>query len=178
MKKEDLLEQTLRSVRVSQNHVFFWGSCFSNWAPSEFGINDEKGKTLKFYNSEQYFMYKKAIAFGDEETALRILKEGKNPRTAKSLGRMVKNYDDAKWNELRFDVMKEACLLKFSQNEDLKAMLLLDKFKDKGFVEGSPEDRIWGIGIHWEEASDDETTWKGQNLLGKSLDYVRETLLK
>lgn len=42
-------------MRVNKDYVFFWGSEFSNWFPSEFQL---EGK--KFYNAEQYFMYKKA----------------------------------------------------------------------------------------------------------------------
>ncbi len=33
-------------------------------------------------------------------------------------------------------------------------------------------------GFHFEEAFDDESTWKGTNLLGKALDEVRERLIK
>lgn len=38
-------------MRVNKDYVFFWGSEFSNWFPSEFQL---EGK--KFYNAEQYFM--------------------------------------------------------------------------------------------------------------------------
>ena len=50
------------------------------------------------------------------------------------------------------------------------------KWSDQGFVEGSPYDRIWGIGVHYKDASDDESTWRGENLLGKVLNEVRESL--
>lgn len=66
--------------------------------------------------------------------------------------------------------------MKFSQNEYLKKKLLNPKWSDKGFVEGSPYDRIWGIGVHYKDASDDESTWRGENLLGKVLNEVRELL--
>ena len=43
--------------------------------------------------------------------------------------------------------------------------------------QGSPFDKKWGVGIHWEEdACYDQTKWKGQNLLGKALMEVREAL--
>jgi len=62
--------------------------------------------------------------------------------------------------------------------EELKKLLLSDKYKGKSFVEGSPVDNIWGIGIHEDDASDDTSNWKGQNLLGKALDTVRMRILK
>lgn len=131
---------------------------------------------MKFHNTEQYFMYMKAIKFGDKEIAEEILKKGENPKIAKNLGRKVKNYDDGVWNNVRYSVMRDACFMKFSQNEYLKKKLLNPKWSDKGFVEGSPYDRIWGIGVHYKDASDDESTWRGENLLGKVLNEVRELL--
>lgn len=131
---------------------------------------------MKFHNTEQYFMYMKAIKFGDKEIAEEILKKGENPKIAKNLGRKVKNYDDGVWNNVRYSVMRDACFMKFSQNEYLKKKLLNPKWSDKGFVEGSPYDRIWGIGVHYKDASDDESTWRGENLLGKVLNEVRDAL--
>jgi hypothetical protein len=139
---------------------------------------EHEGKKLEFFNSEQYFMWVKAKTFGDETIAMRILLEGKNPKTAKTLGRMIKNYDDKVWNEKRYQVMVDANMYKYSQNEDIKNLLLSDLFKGKGFVEASPIDKIWGIGVGETEALDDESNWKGTNLLGKALDEVREKLLK
>ena len=66
--------------------------------------------------------------------------------------------------------------MKFSQNESLKKKLLNPKWSAQGFVEGSPYDRSWGIGVHYKGASDDESTWRGENLLGKVLNEVRELL--
>ena len=80
-------------MKVTDKHVFFWRSAFSNWHISPF-VAEIEGKKLEFTTSEQYFMYVKAITFKDYETAERILKEGISPRIAKDLGRLVKNYDD------------------------------------------------------------------------------------
>jgi ribA/ribD-fused uncharacterized protein len=164
-------------IKVTDKHVFFWNGWPSNWYPSIFEAEYE-GKTYKFYNTEQYFMFVKAKTFGDEETADRILKEGIDPKIAKGLGRMVKNYDNNVWSEKRYQVMVNANYLKFTKCPRLQEALLGEKYKGKGFVEASPYDRIWGIGIRKEDASDDESTWKGQNLLGKVLNEVRERILK
>lgn len=66
-------------------------------------------------------------------------------------------------------------LLKFSQNEELKQKLL--DTENKILVEASPYDKIWGIGL---SVSDKDfynpILWKGENLLGKILMKVRNTL--
>lgn len=163
-------------MKVTDKHVFFWGEWPSNWYPCVFNAEYE-GKEYTFYNSEQYFMFVKAKTFGDEEIALKILLEGKNPKKAKTYGRMVKNYDDEKWNETRYKVMVDANMAKYSQNDELKNLLLSDEFNGKGFVEASPIDGVWGIKCSEEDALDDESNWNGQNLLGKALDEVRDKLM-
>jgi ribA/ribD-fused uncharacterized protein len=95
---------------------------------------------------------------------------------AKTLGRLVKNYDDKKWNEIRYQIMVNANYYKYSQSEELKELLLNPEFDDKHFVEASPLDGIWGIKCGETEALDDKSNWNGLNLLGKALDEVREKL--
>ena len=161
-------------MRVTDKHVFFWGEWPSNWFKCHFVAEGNE-----FFNSEQYFMWVKAKTFGDEEVADEILKKGKNPKTAKELGRKVKNYDDAVWNEKRYQVMVDANLHKYSQNEELKGLLLNPELKGKGYVEASKYDTIWGVGLTEDNPLvDDEKNWLGTNLLGKALDEVRERLLK
>ena len=165
-------------MRVTDKYIYFWGEFPSNWYPCHFVI-ERDGKEFSFSNSEQYFMWMKAITFGDEETANKILKRGHNPRTAKALGREVKNYDDEKWNEIRYKVMVDANYYKYSQNEELKELLLNPEFDGKHFCEASPFDIVWGVGLGEDDPLiDDESNWRGQNLLGKALDEVRNTLLK
>ncbi len=163
-------------MRVTNKHVFFWGEWPSNWYPCHFTVKHD-GKELEFFNSEQYFMWMKAITFDDEEIAEEILKKGKNPKTAKALGRKVKNYDDKVWDEKRCDVMLNANMLKYVQNAELNHLILGPQFDGKKFVEASPLDGIWGIKCGEEEALDDESNWNGLNLLGKVLDEVRSRLL-
>lgn len=165
-------------MKVTDKHVFFWGEWPSNWFKCRFIVKTEDGKENIFYNSEQYFMWMKAVTFGDETMAEQILKFGANPKTAKALGRKVANYDDKVWNEKRYQVMVDANLYKYSQNEELKELLLNKELEGKHFCESSPKDTIWGCGLHESDPLiDDEKNWKGQNLLGKVLDEVREKLL-
>jgi len=158
--------------KVTDTHVYFWGDpTLSNWGPSEI-----MWKKNKFENSEQAFMWEKALCFGDLEIANEILKNS-NPSVAKNLGRKVRNYDDAKWAKYRYTIMFEICLAKFSQNDDQRKTLL--NTGDRILVEGSPYDKVWGVGLHWtDDAILNEDNWNGQNLLGKALMEVRKLLLK
>jgi ribA/ribD-fused uncharacterized protein len=155
--------------RITDKYVFFWGSEFSNWFECRFTY-----KNLNFYNSEQAFMWEKAIYFGDTETAALILKTPP-PNQNKKLGRKVKNFKEDVWLRDGYEIMIAVNMTKFSQNSKLKAILL--STEDKILVEASPEDTVWGIGLYWENDNClDEKNWKGMNLLGKALMEVREKL--
>lgn len=158
-------------IDITKTHAFF----FTEW-PSNFYYTDIVYKGQKFFCSEQAFMWEKAKYFKDEETASLILMVN-TPMKAKMLGRKVRNYVDSEWDKVRFDVMYEVNLARFSQNDDLKRKLLDSKFDGKTFVEASPYDDIWGIKIGLGDARlHDEKNWMGQNLLGKVITKVRETL--
>ena len=160
-------------MKIYDNHVAVWGSAFSNFYDCKF---IENGK--EWNSSEQCFMAKKAEFFGDIDIYNKIL-DAKTPKTAKSLGRKVQCFDADKWLEVCFDKMYEAVYAKFSQNEDLKEFILSKDFEDKDFVEGSPFDGIWGVKMDYRNPDiDNENNWKGQNLLGKVLNKVRNDLIK
>ena len=161
--------------------VFFWGhtdrgegltkACLSQWFPCSFVVDGQ------YYNcAEQYMMAEKARIFGDEEMRQQILAEY-SQMAMKKLGRKVKNYDDAVWKSVRFDVVVKGILAKFSQNEKLRNFLI--STDDKVLVEASPKDEVWGIGLdeHSSEASS-PWKWKGTNLLGFALMEVRDKLRK
>jgi ribA/ribD-fused uncharacterized protein len=155
--------------RITDTHVFFWGSELSNWHPCNF-----KYKEHIFHNSEQAFMWEKAMYFGDHETASMIL-ACPTPSVAKKLGRKVKNFDKTVWLTAGYEAMLNVNYAKFDQNKGLKSSLL--STENKTIVEASPYDVIWGIGLHWEDDKVlDESQWRGMNLLGKVLMEVREIL--
>lgn len=159
-------------MKVTDKHVCFWSEWPSNWYPAEFDV-EVNGVKCHFYNTEQYFMYMKAIVFGDEEISKQILVDG-DPKKVKALGRKVQNYEEQVWNEKRYQIMLKANVAKFSQNEDLKQLLLSPEYEGRGFVEASPYDKVWGVRMYESNSDiDDETKWKGLNLLGKVLDETR-----
>lgn len=68
------------------------------------------------------------------------------------------------------------CSSQFSQNIALKEKLI--STYPKILVESCPEDKIWGIGLSQDdERAWNESTWKGENLLGKILVKVRKRLM-
>ena len=159
-------------MKTTHNHVFFWKTAeiYSNWHPSVFC--DEAGH--RFCNAEQYLMYHKALVMNDAETAAQILLERK-PGKIKALGRQVRNFSEALWEEKRLAIMEAGCYLKFTQNPALCATLLATG--KRTLVEASPVDSIWGIGM----AEDDPlvetpSMWRGCNLLGIALTHVRERI--
>jgi ribA/ribD-fused uncharacterized protein len=165
-------------MRVTDTHIYFWGSFLSNWIPKDCKIivSDENG-TNRFYTSEQLFMYYKACFFGDKVMAIRIIMNGKDPKDAKDLGREVKNYSEEKWSKVREEMMYNAIVNKFTSDPKLTKQLL--DTENKILVEGTPFDPIWGVKIKWDDDRIlDERNWKGQNLLGKVLMRVREDLRK
>jgi len=155
--------------RITNTHVFFWGSEFSNWFDCQF-----KYKGITFFNSEQAFMWEKALYFHDMVSAENIVKEP-DPAICKRIGRKIKNFEAVSWMKKSPEIMTEVNYAKYSQNPRL-ALLLVDTHP-KIIVEASPEDKIWGVGLHWSDNRIlDEKNWKGLNLLGKSLMEVRDRL--
>ena len=119
-------------------------------------------------------MAEKARLFDDAATLARVL-VAPTPNDAKSLGRRVAGYDDARWAARRFEAVVEGNRAKFSQSGKLRDFLL-----DTGavvLVEASPVDAIWGIGLAANDLrAADPLQWQGLNLLGFALMVVRGEL--
>jgi len=119
-------------------------------------------------------MFLKAKYFEDDEMADRIATEGQEPAVAKKLGRQVKGFNNEDWEGAREDMMYIACQRKFMDDELFKQLLATG---DKVLVEGSPVDKIWGVGLKYDsEEILDEENWDGLNLLGKVLMKVRDDI--
>ncbi|MBC7655301.1 MAG: DUF1768 domain-containing protein [Oligoflexus sp.] len=90
----------------------------------------------------------------------------------KQLGRGVQNYNDDVWTQKREKIVLFGARLKFSQNEDLKQVLL--NTGDTYMVEASRFDPIWSCGLtEYDAKKTDPTKWPGLNLLGKVLDTLK-----
>lgn len=153
----------------TDTHHFFWRGPFSNWHPAP--IKDPLLNNLSFASSEHAFMYRKAQFSNDHETAANILHYGTDPAAAKRLGRLIVGFDERAWSCVREGIMTYVCLLKYQQNPDLRAVLLLTE--NRVLVEASPYDGVWGIKLSVEDAAAGKP-WDGLNLLGECLMKVRE----
>ena len=159
----------MKNVKETDTHIYFWGSVLSNFSPVKM-----KFAGIDFHTSEQLFMYLKAKYFEDEEMAQMIATRGQDPGDAKKFGRKVKGFNNEEWEGAREDIMHIAVQRKF-MNEDLLQQLLATE--DKVLVEGSPYDKIWGVGLVYDgETILDEKNWDGLNLLGKVLMKVRSEI--
>lgn len=159
----DLKIERKQTMKTTDKFVFFYGGFMSQWYPSQFS---------GFNCAEQWMMLMKAIYFGDLESVEKICKTS-NPAEQKKLGRKVKNFDPIRWNDVARDIVFAGNLLKFTQNEGLKQMLL--DTGDRILVEASPYDKIWGIGLSEDDPNiEDASKWLGTNWLGHVLMEVRE----
>lgn len=158
-------------MKVTDKYVLFWSGIFSNFAKTEYVSHDG----IKFCCSEQEFMYRKAIHFNDKETSEKILVT-REPKEIKALGRQVKNFIPEEWSRVSKDYMFRACLSKFSQVAKARKAIL--SYPGLQFVEASPYDRIWGIGLRESDPRAlNPSLWRGTNWLGQVLDSVRAHII-
>ena len=159
---------------MSKTFCFFWGqknpnAYLSQWYKSKCTIDD-----IEFSTAEQYMMFKKAELFNAEEIKHKVLATT-NPKCVKRLGRQIKNFKEDVWKAHRELIIYNGNIAKFSQNKNLLSKLL--NTGDSILAEASPFDKIYGIGLRYthKDAKTPEK-WKGENLLGKCLMNVRNTL--
>ena len=165
------------------SYVFFWGhtprikdgrihkTCLSQWWDGVFEANG-----ICYKSAEHWMMAKKAEVFGDTIMLQKIL-QSKSPNQAKGLGRKVRNFDNATWLNVRYEIVKEGNMHKFGKSRQLKQYLL--STGNAVLVEASPYDQIWGIGLTQNAPNvEDPSTWLGDNLLGFALMEVRDALLE
>ncbi len=89
-----------------------------------------------------------------------------SPGMAKKLARKFKNFVRDDWEQISLDIMYKGVKAKFSQNSNLRVLLL--ETNDLELIEGNTwNDRFWGVDIN---------TGEGCNHLGKIIMKVREEL--
>ena len=130
--------------------------CFSNFAHYPFVLDDKQWMT-----SEHYFQAQKFLGTEYEEQ-IRLLD---SPMRAAEMGRNrnLPLRDD--WEQVKDDIMRKAVLAKFTQNEDIRDILMSSG--SEMIIESTINDYYWGCG---EDGS-------GRNMLGVILMEVREVLL-
>ncbi|MBQ3474716.1 MAG: NADAR family protein [Bacilli bacterium] len=112
-----------------------------------------------FYKtSEHYYQSKK---FDDPDVVNRII-NAKTPKEASIIGRDRNNKKRENWKEIKKDVMFEAVLYKFLNNEEIKDKLL--KTGNEEIIEETTKESYWGCGPNHD----------GENNYGKILCKVRD----
>lgn len=171
-------------ARVAAGEAFrylcFWGhrgradgapsaACFSQWFPAPFAVDG-----VRYATAEHWMMAEKARLFGDAAALTNVLAHD-DPAKAKAAGRGVRDFDEARWVDRRFDIVVAGNRAKFEAHPPLRAFLLATG--DRVLVEASPVDPVWGIGLAADDpAAADPARWRGLNLLGFALMAVREAL--
>jgi ribA/ribD-fused uncharacterized protein len=129
--------------------------CFSNFSRHAVFLAGKRWPTTEHFFQAQKFR-------GTEhEEAVRL---AKTPREAANMGRDRKRPLRKDWESAKDQVMLEAVRAKFTQHDDLKAILL--GTGDAKLVEHTENDSYWGDG----------GDGSGKNRLGQILMQVREEL--
>ena len=141
----------------------------SNWYPSPFEIDG-----IRYSSCEQYIMYQKCILFGDENSAGEVLATD-DPETQQTLGRAASGWNEYLWNGNCQLILRRGLIAKFTQNDELRRMLL--DTGDAVLVEAANSDKTWacGRGMHNGDRFD-ISKWDGTNILGFALMDVRDEL--
>lgn len=128
-------------------------------------------KNRTYNTAEKFMMIGKAALFNDLDMIERMSREN-NPKNHKALGRRVRNFDDDTWDMYCCDIVKLGNYLKFSQDNNLKQLII--RTGDAILVEGSPIDFIWGVGLKFDNPNiRNPELWRGTNFLGECLMFVR-----
>jgi ribA/ribD-fused uncharacterized protein len=132
--------------------------------------NDQYGYLNNFYPSkifiygkyyptvEHAYQAQKTFSYEDRE----LIRKASTPKQARDLGQKV--FMIYNWDDLKYDVMYDCILAKFTQYPDLREKLLSTNNED--IVENSPIDSWWGCG----------SDGTGSNYLGKILMRIRNLL--
>lgn len=170
-KKERHIEPN-STIRCTDEYVYFYQNTpLSNWWTSEPYIPYDGHL---FASSEALFMYLKAKVFRDDVIAQIMPKMHYD--AAKALGGIVRNFSDDVWNREREKAMYLALKAKFAVDKAYRDTLLSEEYEGKTFVEASPIDPNWGVGLSITEGVRGEK-WKGLNLLGKLHTQLRDETL-
>lgn len=129
---------------------------FSNSYKSDFVINERVYPTVEHYVTAMKFIETDA-AWAEE------IRTAKNILSVRSKGRAKGHTGDVNYENKKIDYMRAGLYEKFTQDEELKKLLLGTKELE---LEEESEDMIWGVGV-------DGT---GENLTGLLLVELRDIL--
>jgi ribA/ribD-fused uncharacterized protein len=149
-----MLESTQQSIINFYSTIGEYG-CFSNFSRHPIRIG---GKTWP--TSEHYFQAQKFAGTESEDE----VRKASTAMIAARMGRSRQRPLRSDWDSVKDRIMLEAVRAKFTQHDDLKAILL--GTGDAKLVEHTTNDAYWGDG----------GDGSGKNRLGQILMQVREEL--
>jgi ribA/ribD-fused uncharacterized protein len=129
---------------------------------------------IKFPTVEHYYQWSKARLFGDEDSQQKILKSA-SPKTAKTIGKKVKEFNEERWNTEKVRIMERGVKAKLMQHPEIRKKLMATG--ERRIAEANPRSKFWGIGTSYNtsKASDPEK-WPGKNTLGTIYEELRRQL--
>ncbi|VDN95683.1 unnamed protein product [Brugia pahangi] len=137
----------------------------------EVSIRDERG--IEHKSAERYYWYKMAEHFGDTETMARIL-DAPSTIKAEEAMRDIKDFDEAKWNEVKMNVWETGQRLKLEQTRWIANLLV---YTGKTYIAVASQDKVFGTG--WRKNRDEANKpifWDGENQGGKALMKLRQQI--
>ncbi len=140
----------IRFYRVSDEY-----GCFSNFAPYSIELDGKHWPTTEHYFQAQKF---------EDAQHREAIRRQKSPMIAARMGRDRKKKLRGDWESVKVSVMRQAVRAKFTQHEDIRAILLATG--DATLVEHTENDAYWGDG----------GDGSGKNMLGRILMQIREEL--
>ena len=89
----------------------------------------------------------------------------RSPMEQKNFGRRCRNFDIKVWDVASVPVVVACQIARAEADDELRRLYL--QSGDRVFVEGSPRDNVWGVGIPWHHVSiENPSNWRGENRLG------------
>lgn len=161
------------SERSSDTVLLFGGvlsrfNPLSNWYASNFVYANKQ-----YSSAEQAYMDSKARLFNDMTTSSEIMAT-KNPSIVKKLGSAVDGFVEARWNNVRENIMRDILKQKITQNQHIADKLRSTRGKQ---LAESGKNRFYGTGISLTGKDAMKiNSWPGKNVLGTILMDIRREL--
>jgi ribA/ribD-fused uncharacterized protein len=129
--------------------------CFSNFSKHSFEVDGMPWQTI-----EHYFQAMKFVGTPHEEA----VRHAKSPMEAKTMGNDRSHPLRPDWETVKDDIMRQAVRAKFTQQPEIRAVLLGTGSEE--IIEAADNDAYWGWGPNH----------NGKNMLGKILMEIRDEL--
>lgn len=168
---EEQQEKTIMLVLFQNQDDPKYGYLTLEW-PVEFEFN-----SVQYSSAYQGLMAEMAKTFNDEDNLQKIMTAESANDIEYSLTDVSGDQDinETKWNSRLAELLFDINYNKFSQNPELAQKLIQTKLAKIGYYKEG--DNILGIGISLDNLdSKKPSKWSGQNLLGKTLQQIRNRL--